>query len=485
MTRILLLFTFASCIFCSCRKENEIGLNTQPQGDLISAYFQDSSTVVSYVIPDDTIQTNESSLIMIGSYVDPVFGKTSASLYTQLNLQNDAGPLDLSGGVSSSANNYDLLLDSAVLTMEYTPSTSDGRELYGNLDPQTFKVYTLKNAATVPLLTPDSPYYSNRSFPADTLIGSKTFVPSPDSNVTLGGINCPYHISYTYPYSVVYPPELRIKLNTAWVWNNIVSQNFSPNLASSSAFHNYFPGLYITSDNTRPPQANGKGAILYFNPYGGNTGLVLYYRRRVSAPQQGDTLIYTFQINTNSAFFNHYNHNNYAGTPIASRLNTNSVQSLVTHYTPHNQDFIYLQSMGGVRTLLTLPFLKNWISNGIIAVNQAQIIIPVDVSTVTTAFNAPPQLYLVAVDSTYHSYYFPVDYSDANALYGGTYSSSPGVYTFNITRQIQAILTGVKKNYGFYILTGGSTLNAQRVALYGATRTNNKLRFRLSYTKLH
>jgi hypothetical protein len=478
----LVVLIVSACVISSCRQQNEIGLNTQPGTDQLKTLFCDTSTVRSYVIPDDSLQTNENFLIMIGSYVDPVFGKTAASLYAQLSLQNEA-ELDLSGGQGFGVVNYGLVLDSAVMCLEYTTTATDGRKYYGNLDPQTFNVYALAPGVA---MVPDSPYYAGRTFPTGILLGSKTFVPSPDSNTTLGSAS--YHINNFPPYTLVYPPHVRIKLNTKWVQDNIISQNNGVNLSTSTLFHNYFPGVYITADNSHPAQGNGKGAIFYFDPHGGNTGLTLYYRRNQGAGQVvgiGDTLIYTFPINGNSAYFNHYNHNNYSQTPIASSLNTNSVQYLVTQNPALDQKTIYLQSMGGVRTLITLPYLMNWKSNGMIAVNQAQFIFHVDASTVTPAYNANPNIYLVAVDSSYRTYYFPIDYSDNNSLYGGGYNSITSEYTFNITRHIQQLLTGARKYYGFYLLAGGTTVNAQRVILSGATKNNNNLRFRLSYTPLH
>lgn len=483
MPRIIIIISILCSIFCSCRKENEIGLNTQPANDLVSAFFSDSSTVQSYVIPDDSLITSSNSVIMAGSYVDPIFGKTSTSIYTQLNLFNDAGPLDLSNGTG-----YAIQLDSAVLTLAYTSALSDGRKFYGTLDPQTFNVYALANGTTVPLMVPDSPYYSGRTFPLGTLIGSKTFVASPDSNVTLGG-NSYRILNPVYPYTIVYPPHLRIRLNNDWVNKNIIAENLTSNLSSSGAFHDYFPGICIQPGNSHPLQGNGKGAIFYFNPYAANTGLVLYYRINTSSPALGDTLTYTFQINGNSACFTHYDHNNYAGTPIASSLTNASVASLVTSnppIAPMNPGLIYLQSMAGVRTLITFPFLNNWVKKGVIEVNQAQLLVNVVPSTVTPNYDACPQIYLVAVDSSYRTYYFPIDVNDGGiSLYGGTFDPTTNQYAINITRQIQQILTGQKKYYGFYLLAGGSNLNAQRVELYGATKINNKLRLRLSYSKLH
>src|ERR1039458_6641792 len=128
MTRNLLFLTVfiaAASVICSCRQQNEIGLNTQPGKDQLKTFFCDTSTVRSYVIPDDSLVTSSNYLVMIGSYMDPVFGKTSASLYAQLSLQSEA-LLDLSGGEGFGLVNYGLVLDSAVMCLEYKIGRAHG-----------------------------------------------------------------------------------------------------------------------------------------------------------------------------------------------------------------------------------------------------------------------------------------------------------------------------------------------------------------------
>jgi hypothetical protein len=141
--------------------------------------------------------------------------------------------------------------------------------------------------------------------------------------------------------------------------------------------------------------------------------------------------------------------------------------------------------MSGLRTYVTFPNIMNWNNKGPIVINRAELLIKLDGPTVTSSFNPPPQLYLVAFDSTLRTYYFPIDFSDATSNYGGTYNSSTQEYSFNIPRHIQAILAGRKHNLGFFILSEASSQNAQRVVLYGAGKVNSRTRLRITYTQLH
>ena len=243
------------------------------------------------------------------------------------------------------------------------------------------------------------------------------------------------------------------------------------------------PGFYITPANTR--QGVGQGGILYFDPHATFTKFTLYYRREVRTPAYGDTLSYSFEINSNTGYYNRYDHS-FTGTPVGSRILNQSVASIEQSAVPvpHKSDYLYIQSAAGVRPLILMPYLNNWVKNNPVAVNLAQLVIDVDPSTFSANYNPNNQLYLVAVDSSYHTSYYPIDVADAYSAYGGTFNGITNQYIFNITRHIQAILSGTKKNYGFYLQASGANNNAQRTVLYGANGSANKMRLRIAYTKL-
>ncbi|MCC6690490.1 MAG: DUF4270 domain-containing protein [Bacteroidia bacterium] len=442
--------------FLSCKKDGQVGLDTQPKTDLISTGFSDTTTLLSYVQPDDSIKTNAASLLMLGSYVDPIFGTSACSFYSQVNIYNNSTNLDFTGGIGP-AN--ELVLDSIVLTLQYMPAVTDLRKLYGvSSDPQTVKVYKITQA-----LSSDSNYYSNRKIAYDSLnpIGTKTFIAQPDSNVVLKGI--------------VYPPHLRIKLDSSF-GANLLAQSGSANLIDNTALHNFFQGIYVASVN--PTQSAGQGAIYYFDPYGVNTKLMLYYRRNISSAVAGDTLTYPFEINGSTVFFNHFYHNFTTATDSKSILPYITSASVDT-------DYIYVQSAAGVRTKFVLPYLMNWAKQeGPIVINKAEVLLNVDASTITSNYDVHPQLYLVAIDST-GAFNFPIDFYEVISLYGGTYTSATQQFRFNITRHIQQIIDGKRKDYGLYLLAGGGAVNAQRTVLFGAGKASNKIKFRLTYTKLY
>jgi hypothetical protein len=456
--RFAALFFIVSGILFSCKKEGSAGLGVQPKSDLISSGFIDTTSILSYVQQDDSVKTNSTSVLLLGSYVDPIFGTTTCSFYSQLNIYNNATALDFTGGQGPAS---ELVLDSAVLTLQYTPTSTDLRKLYGtSTDAQTINVYKLTQNLII-----DSSYYSARRMSFDSLnpIGSKTFVLQPDSSVTLKGI--------------VYPPHVRIKLDSA-TFANILSQSPTGVLADNTAFHNFFNGIYVAPVNAG--QSSGQGAVFYFDPHGPYTKVVLYYRRHVNAPLAGDTLSYPFEINSSTAYYNRFQHDYTTASDPRSVLTRLSTLT-------NDTDYIYVQSAAGIRTKLTLPYLKNWVKNGPVAVNKAEVVFKVDGSSVTTNYDAHPKLFLVAADSVtgVGKFNFPDDFYELTSAYGGDYNSATQEYHFNITRHIQQLLDGKKKDYGFYLLPGGSAVNAQRTVMFGSSKVSNKLRFRLTYTKLY
>ena len=83
--RGLAVFFFLGIMLVSCRKpEDDLGLGAQPSEDLLNVNVIDSVTMITYSIKEDSLRTDELSRNLIGSYVDPEFGKLETASYFQL-----------------------------------------------------------------------------------------------------------------------------------------------------------------------------------------------------------------------------------------------------------------------------------------------------------------------------------------------------------------------------------------------------------------
>ena len=135
--------------FSACKKDkfnsNNAG-DVALSDDLLGLETIDTTiTIYSYPVLSDSVKTDEISTAMfLGSFVDPVFGKSTAGIYSQFGYSSENN-LTQSGDLSS------VVFDSIVLSMPLV-------DLYGETDPQTFEVYQMTENLFI-----DSAYYSNNT----------------------------------------------------------------------------------------------------------------------------------------------------------------------------------------------------------------------------------------------------------------------------------------------------------------------------------
>ena len=265
---VIVLF---SSLFFSCQKEpDKLGLGITPVGDRLNLRYCDTSTVIAYSVYDDSITTGHTpttSSTLLGSIYDPVFGKTVASIYTQLSL---------------SEYNYDFgaqpVFDSLVLQLQYKY-----KGYYGDTTtPITVKIYEMADTLSL-----NSVYYYNQKKNIHSQeLARYTFYPHPTDSVKID--------------TVKYTPYLRIKLNS--ILGNKILNASATNLSSSDNFKKYINGIYLTAT---PVNASGQGSILYFNLLGTYSGLKLYYHNTT------DTLVFNLVVDSYTPFFNHFDHFGY------------------------------------------------------------------------------------------------------------------------------------------------------------------------------
>ena len=69
--------------FVSCQKnKHEIGKPAIDQNQLLNGITTDTFDLITYTINEDSAVTDNMANVLLGSYVDPKFGKVSASFYT-------------------------------------------------------------------------------------------------------------------------------------------------------------------------------------------------------------------------------------------------------------------------------------------------------------------------------------------------------------------------------------------------------------------
>jgi hypothetical protein len=442
--------------FGSCKKDSNLGLNVQPQGDLLNSKVTDTTTVVTWIRKEDSLYTSGAlSAYVLGSYWDPVFGKVTASVYTQFVLPGAGVNFDFAPGQDETK----LSCDSLVMTLAY------GVNSYGDTTtPQTVTVYQMTS-----LLSTLGNYKSDTSISVYQVpLGSKTFYPTPKTLSTLNGKAVGTHI--------------RIPLDKG-LGQLILNQSGQAGLANNTNFLKLINGFYIHPET--PLNSPGKGAMVYLNIPDTLTALTVYYKNG-NLTSHPDTN-FSFEVNSNAARFSKYEHYGYTN----AQPDIQNALSTVSQPTHPSQPVVYCSSLAGLKTKIQFPYLNNWTktntASSAVSINKAELtikVIPSGSSSFPT-YAPPDKMALVNIDSLGHEV-IVVDNLEGTDYFGGVYDAVNNQYVFHLDRYVQQIVSGKQPNRGLYLITSSSAVTANRVVLGGGNNTAGyKMKLRLNYIKLH
>ncbi len=404
----------------SCQKDNPKVGQSFIQSSLETQ--QDTLIPLTYTKREDSLPASDLSEYLLGSYKDPVFGKTVASVYHQVLLPTKN--VDL--------GKY-LTLDSVILTINLGSYYGD------KTAAQSFKVYEVNE-----LLNSNTTYYSDQHFSVKTSpIGKKTNF-SPESGDSI----------------------LRIRLDDQF-GKRLLDKSGTDVMANNENFLQYLNGLYIQPDTS----IWGKGIFdLDINAL--STQLTVYYNNH-----QSDDLSFSFLINKTGVIVNRFQHN-YMNTPVGQSLANNSddgnkkiyaqgmagVKGVIKfpNFTEKYQDI----AINKAELTLTLPQPPTTYF-----APQQLAILRADASG---ANDFVPDQFEGA------SYYGGK--KEETVINGKEYIQ----YKFNLARHFQKLLTDNSyKDYGLYVVVFPSTTTARRAIISGNLHTTFKPQLRLTYTPLN
>ncbi len=426
---LVLLFSFCS------KPAGRVGAVIQPEQSKLEVFWSDTTTVVAYSVPEDSIRTDEISKNLLGSIADPVFGKSVAGIYTQFKLSLSAPDF----GVNP-------VLDSLVLHLLYQGDP------YGDTStPLVVHAYEMLEGIDY-----FGEYYSNTIIPVDPFdYANHTYLPRPYDSIVVEDDTL--------------PAALRIRLsdNSSALGDKFLNAD-TAYLSNSDAFVEFFKGLYVV---TSP--VNEGGSISYFNLLSTQSEMVMYYHN-----DSVDSLNFRFVITEFTPRFNRYEHDFFnAGSEFKAQV-IEGDKSL-------GMKKFYIQGISGVRGILYFPFIREWANLGNIAINEAKLVLPG--YEANPYRGAPDQLALVEIqeDGTY----FPlIDEQEGTNFFDGRYKSSTNSFTFRITRHIQSLISDtLKPNNGLYLFVRGESVKPERFIFNGhqpEADTVAPLRLEIIYTKL-
>jgi hypothetical protein len=419
---LVLTVAISSILFSGCKDENELGRDILPDGDYLNTIFSDTTQVLTSTVKEDSLRADELSLQLLGSDKNPVFGLSTTSVYSQVNLE----------GTPTFSNLPQA--DSLVLILSYSG-------YYGDTSAQqTINVYRLSED-----MRTDSSYYSNRSFTHDlTSIGSLNYLPQPFTKVVVD--------------SDTVAAQIRIRLDQSLA-DSIILLNGTPTLSSNADWLSYFKGLYIES-----MPVNVQGAISYFSFF--NSKMTLYFHDTTNV-----NVSKTYNFSLTGARLNHFEHD-FTGYDAGNQLADSTV----------NDSINYVQAMAGLKMKITFPFLKHFTDSGSILLNRAEL--KINATAPIIPYSLPQKMYLVIKDENGQNS-FPLDYFESSGYYGGEINTTGDGYSFNITRQLQRYLDGVVDDTEFYLIIAASGVESTRAIIKSGSNPNSRMKLSLSYTKLN
>jgi len=433
---VLLLLSLFSCT----KDPYELGFDLLPPSDTLNVLVTDTCTVEAYSVIQDSVRTDEASTVILGSMVDPIFGKTTAGFYSQMRLGADSPDFGINP-----------VLDSLVLILYYAGHYGDTTMM------QNVRVYEISEDVIL-----DSSYWSNQrvaAYPA--LLGTETFYPRPSDSVKVSGKMMAAH--------------LRINLNK---FSNYLGDKFlyapADVLAENSNFVKFFKGLYVESN----PVSYG-GALLNFSAGSSTSCLEIWFHN-----SESDSLSYQFPIDDKAARFTTIDHNGYLdASPELKR-------QILNHDTAMGANQLFLQGLGGVKLKLRFPYMKDFGKGHLIAVNDALLMFN-NLETDTT-YAPPPTLTMIRQDSI-GRISFLADENEGTSYFGGIYNRTDRSYYFRITQHIQKVIQHSYSNsFDLYLLVNNPTqrdMLPYRIMLEGTKpgipgSLTNRFRLKMVYTRL-
>ena len=413
----LLTLLISLFILNSCKNQDNLGLNVDP-AQQINGTLIDTATLTSKTIPEDSVVTSGLPKTPLAYFQDPAIGTSEANIATLLSLPNSGAYTLPSGTVT---------IDSAVLVLPF----NDG--FYGDSLTSKYKVnvYQLAEQPSSTLV-----YYGNKTWQVNknTVLGSQSFNSRTHTAMKITDI-----VAGAKDTLKTVPAQLRVKINSNFIYNNLFGASTAV-LNSNNLFQNQVKGLYLTLDKSQ----QGNGGRFYISL--DSSRVDIYYKATTGTTV--DTAIVTLPLANRAAEI--------------KRTYSTAVQAALNS-TATTQETVYLEGMGGTRTKISFPYLKNIIKDAgtDVIINRAELVVTAAPGT-DIPYMPTKQLTLYRYDIALQRTEVPDAMGGTGssvvdprfisiATFGGTYAASDKAYHFIITGYISDLMRGKTVDYGTYL----------------------------------
>lgn len=422
----------------SCRKGDLIGREVQVGDNDILLFTTDSFHISSRTLEASRERTDERFEGMLGAYVDPIFGPNVVTYYSQYHLQEE-------GFVFPN----DAVFDSAFVSFRLTGGYREKDLPTETKSQMHFQVYEVLQDLYL-----DTVYFSDHQIKT-----SPNIVGEFNGSVSL--------FDSVWVDGSPQPAQIRIKMYDSW--GEKMMQADSSIYESNESFVQHMKGLTILPIQTN--DLTSSGAIFYFNPLSGFTGITLHYHTDT------DTTKYSYITNSLTANFTTFQHN-YSVAPVGNVLGD----------TAKGSDKLYLQATIGTDIQIELKDIIAKFGSDPKIINFAELFIPVDTNQ---SYNPIAKLSVSRKLENGTAEFLPDQVQTGTRDIDGYYNSDSAYYRFNITQYVQEIIhnytPGQDKPEILLISPFGNNTLANRSVVYGPRPTDptaEKMRIKITYTPL-
>lgn len=440
MKKLLITFSvLTTLLFSACEDNSDIGLNLQENDDLVNTTLIDTLTLdLNTVLFNETIKTNGSYYLMVGSTTDPATGVVNAKSYFQIVPQFNRGgvPVD------------NVVFDSATVQFEIGVDADGYPYAYGDFSQEV--QFSLKELSSS---IDDREYSSLEELTTvnTNVLKNSNFVLNPTSNRVI---------------STRINDELATRLFNDYV--------------DSSGFTSKFKGFEISTTSAK--------AIVGFKSYDGTTSdstktkVVLHFH----LASDGTPLTASLLPSAASLRFNHIK-GDFSNTKLSSLSNSGN---FVNEGETSN---VYLKNGVGLAVQIDIPYLSKFITEiGASAINKAELEIYIESNSTSSYLNEPVDILTLYNGSTTEKK--PVFNTDgtlsginidrtSSSIVG--YNATNQKYVFPITSHLQKVAVGDNAISNLFIFPFGNSSSVHQSVIQGmnAADPTKRPKLKIYYTK--
>lgn len=432
-------------LFTACKKdESAVGSSLDNQ----NLNFQITDTFTVYTESEfvDSMESDETSVGLLGAYHDPIFGAVNCGIVTQIVPDNITNDFPDAGEV---------IMDSVILSLRYTSIN-----YYANFQDISIEVYEIDDI----LERTSQVYYT---FEEPTTIGSNLTFDDP-------AVFSPDFVANQIVGEDTIVPHLRIPLKTELGMDFIADANAG--LLNENFATNTFKGLYIKVNVPDAPKfglSSGDGTVLYFSLEDAVSKVTLYYH---TVSDEYDS--FDFDINSSTARYNKIEYDR-TGTQVELAEDNPSM----------GEETFYVQG-GAIRGVIKFPHIEEFYKDSLgnpnpRIINRAVLVLPIQ-DYASDVFDPTARLFIARiVDSKLSTFTEDYGFGSTTTDNSVTYDEDAKEYRFIMTQEIQGLLNGDFENVGYRVYSPAFFASTVERIIFNGQKTTlkNKPRLEITYTE--